>query len=207
MEEDQFDVERFISGWESVHFADGSDLPNTEGFMNAFKDILVIFDSFGTGFGFVKSDIVLKLGIIRGIYEADTEGNQTLQVMVEREVKAGTARNKKKQGGSRNLLRLMWGVQFIRLMLKEIGTREDITAPEAIRAAYDAALREHHPWAIRTAVSAAIHFVPSKDVLLKKLNIDIERRTEYLGRCESSLGPLIDRMYGYYEKNGLLDLP
>jgi len=53
------------------------------------------------GFGFVKRDIVLKLGIIREIFVEDRSDNETLQMMVEREVKNDTARNTKKQGGSR----------------------------------------------------------------------------------------------------------
>ena len=43
-------------------------------------------------------------------------------------------------------------------MLKELGTHDNITAQEAIRTAYDSALKEHHPWAIRTAVSAGNTF-------------------------------------------------
>jgi hypothetical protein len=35
----------------------------------------------------------------------------------------------------------------------------------------------------------------------------MDKKDEYLSRIETSLGVTCDRMYAYYEKNGLLDLP
>jgi hypothetical protein len=205
-EKEEFSVERFIASWDAVTFSK-HDLPDTIPFLDAFKDILIIFDICGSGFGFVKQDIVTKVGIIREIYEKDPDNSTNLQDMVEREVAAKTARNKKKAGVSRNLLRLMWAILFIRTLLREIGTKEDLTMQEGVRIAYDKALKEHHPWVIRTAVAAAIHFVPSKETFLQKISIDLDRKNEYLERVENALGPLIDKMYSYYEEHGLLDLP
>ncbi len=46
--------------------------------------------------------------------------------MVEREMSEKTERTP--ASGSRTLLRLMWGCQFIRVLLKELGANETLTA-------------------------------------------------------------------------------
>lgn len=125
--------------------------------------------------------------------------------MVEREMAEKTARTP--ASGSRTLLRLMWGCQFIRVLLAELDANDKLTTKEALRIAYDKVLAPHHPWLIRKTVGAALHLAPDRNKFLAKLGVDMERKDEYLKRIEASLGTTCDRMYACYEKNGILDLP
>jgi len=125
--------------------------------------------------------------------------------MVEREMAAKEDRTP--ASGSRTLLRLMWGSQFIRVLLKELGSDDSLTTKEALRSAYDKVLAPHHSWLIRKAVGAALYLAPERNAFLAKLGVDMDRKDEYLTRIEASLGSTCDRMYAYYEKHGILDLP
>eukprot|EP01087_Luapelamoeba_hula_P008568 TRINITY_DN2150_c0_g2_i3.p1 TRINITY_DN2150_c0_g2~~TRINITY_DN2150_c0_g2_i3.p1 ORF type:complete len:129 (+),score=23.78 TRINITY_DN2150_c0_g2_i3:512-898(+) len=128
--------------------------------------------------------------------------------MVEGEMAAGTERTP--QSGARTLLRLMWGCQFIRVLLQEIAKDDDLSTKDALRIAYEKVLEPHHPWAVRKAVSGAIMLAPSREKFLKRLGIpykEIEKKEYYSRRVENSLGVMCDRMYMYYTQQQLLDLP
>jgi len=201
-----FSVEKFIEKSEAVKFREGDELPETMPFLDFIFEVCLLFDSLGrAGFSFVRSDLETKSGIIRSIHDKDPEDNETLQQMVEREMAQNTERTP--ASGSRTLLRLMWGCQFIRVLIKELDADDTITTKEALRRAYDKVLAPHHPWLIRKTVGAALHLAPDRNKFLAKLGVDMDRKDEYLKRIESSLGTTCDRMYAYYEKHGLLDLP
>ncbi len=129
----------------------------------------------------------------------------TYTQMVEREMAEKTERTP--ASGSRTLLRLMWGCQFIRILLKELDANDNLSTKDALRISYDKVLAPHHPWLIRKTVGAALHLAPDRNKFLAKLGVDMDKKDEYLSRIETSLGVTCDRMYAYYEKNGLLDLP
>ena len=101
----------------------------------------------------------------------------------------------------------MWGCQFIRVLLKEIVTNDQLTTKEGLRIAYDKVLAEHHSWIIRKTVGAALHLAPERTKFLAKLGVDDGNQEELFNRIEASLGVMCDKMYAYYELHHILDLP
>eukprot|EP00005_Dracoamoeba_jomungandri_P003154 CAMPEP_0174258044 /NCGR_PEP_ID=MMETSP0439-20130205/7113_1 /TAXON_ID=0 /ORGANISM="Stereomyxa ramosa, Strain Chinc5" /LENGTH=205 /DNA_ID=CAMNT_0015341397 /DNA_START=59 /DNA_END=676 /DNA_ORIENTATION=- len=203
-EQSVFDPVRFIEVSECLEFesSEKEALPTTESFLAVFDEIMLLFDVFGKAFYFVKSDLSSKMEIVRELYNAN--GFKNLEDMVNHEKEEGSLRNGK--SGSRHLLRLMWGMLFIRILLNELSD-DDITLYDATCKAYADAIRPHHPWSIRQIVNAALYLCPTREYFLEKVSIDLSRKDEFLERIESSMGVCIDRMYAFYDKHGLHDLP
>jgi len=209
-----FDALRFIDKAEQVTFRthrEGDeeieeDLPETLSFRDFIAEVILLFDSLGkVGFNFIKNDIVSKIGIIMNIYDEDPDANQTLQQMVEREMAEDCTRVP--ASGSRTLLRLMWGVEFIRVLLDEMGHNDEMATKEGLRIAYNKVLYEHHPWVVRQAVSMAVHLAPSRETFLASLGLDMSKKDEYLNRLLPALTRTSQKMYAFYERHSLLDLP
>lgn len=252
-----FDFEKMICAFEAVTFACDNQvvgdkleavpqvtraaaLPRTKPFLDAMDEVALLFDHLGSGFGFVRRDIVAKISYLRE--HCKEVGNLTDAVTAEltalgeppakarRPTKA--AKTSKSDGSStsviRTLLRLMWATRFIQVLMNELavsfrmdassdsGTSESDngvyrslsktttgTLRDAVTVAYEVALAEHHSWAVRRAVAAATYLLPSKEAFVQKLDIDVTRRDEFLHRINESVGPLVKRMYAFYEVHDL----
>jgi Glycolipid transfer protein (GLTP) len=133
---------------------------------------------------------------------------------------------------TRTLLRLMWATRFIDVLLRELSASfaaesgSDVssevsldgggkgrsglrigTLREAVCTAYDEALAPHHSWTVRRTVAAACYLLPSKEIFVDKLGVDLSRRDEYFRRVDASLSPLVARMYAFYTLHDIHNLP
>lgn len=232
-----FDFERMLEAFEGVNYTDGQPssaacvrpprLPYSKPFLLAMNEVALLFESLGSGFSFVRRDIVSKVGILH----AHTPVVEDLTDAVLAENPAdGTAGivAPGKPAATRTLLRLMWACRFLDVLMNELmasfaagsasesgasesddGRRTPVgssrTLRDAVSRAYDVALREHHSWGIRRAVSAAVYLLPSKEQFVEKLGVDISRRDEYFLRINESLTPLVRRMYAFYDLHNLHD--
>ncbi|KAA8493315.1 Ceramide-1-phosphate transfer protein [Porphyridium purpureum] len=211
----KFDFERMLVAFEEIKFSRAPDagaaLPDTALFVLAMKEVALLFDHLGTGFGFVRADVETKTAVIYEYYAQDTTKNAFLSDMVEAEMDAGTIRKKPPPSTGRTLLRLMWATKFLYLLMVELSEAykpdSKKTLKSAVSTAYDAALAPNHGWVVRKAVGVAVNLLPTKDVFLQNLGVDASRRDEYLKRVQVAFEPLVRKMYAYYEKHQLLDLP
>uniref|UniRef100_A0A7S1XFN3 Glycolipid transfer protein domain-containing protein n=1 Tax=Compsopogon caeruleus TaxID=31354 RepID=A0A7S1XFN3_9RHOD len=210
----EFNFETMLEAFERVKFKyDGlASLPDTEGFFLAMNQVALLFDHLGGGFVFVRRDILEKTSILKTHFLANPEENASLQDVVERELRSETADVKSDPpSAARTLLRMMWAAKFIYLLMRELEKSyqpgNTSTLRDAVELAYDEALSEHHSWIVRKAVGAAMLLLPSKEVFLAKLGVQISKREEYMTRVERSLKPLVDRTYEFYTDRKILDLP
>jgi len=228
-----FSFERMLERFEAIRFRDGKSageandaaLPLAEPYLDAMDEVTLLFDHLGTGFGFVRADVESKTAIMREHVAKLTSGdgaakdtpaavNTALEELVEREMAAGTTRQNKPPAGpsaARTLLRLMWATKFLAVLMEELAAAyapgSKATLKSCVSNAYAAALAEHHGRAIRMGVAVAVNLLPHKDAFVASLGVAVERRDEYLARVQRSFGPLVKRMYAYYERNDLLTLP
>lgn len=213
-----FDFARMVSAFEAVTFPlDASilrqrgGLPHTSCFLDAMSEVILLFDHLGSAFAFVRRDIHAKTSILR-TYAADRPPRFVdLESAVHAEVAEGVANAKPPPSAARTLLRLMWALKFIDTLLGHLrdATRTDSRMPSAQRTlraavsvAYEKALAEHHSWALRKTVRAALSLLPSQETFIEKVGA----RPAYLERLERSMTPIVNAMYKFYEKEQLLNL-
>lgn len=237
MSRNVFDFERMLAAFEAVNYADGQQvsaacvrpprLPFLKPFLLAMNEVALLFESLGSGFTFVRRDIVSKVALLHA--HKPVFDDLTDAVLAENPAggSAGVV-SSSSPGATRTLLRLMWACRFLDVLMNELmasfaadsasesgasesddGRRTPMgssrTLREAVSRAYDIALRDHHSWAVRRAVSTAVYLLPSKEVFVEKLGVDMSRRHEYFLRINESLSPLVRRMYSFYDVHNLHD--
>lgn len=203
-------------------------LPLCKPFLGAMTEVALLFDHLGGGFSFVRRDIASKVTTLNAHVPAVTD--LTTTVLAERPAAGARGKAGPTPSATRTLLRLMWACRFLDVLMHELATAfaadsasesgasesddgrgskaakaRTRTLRESVARAYEVALAKHHAWGVRRTVSAAVYLLPSKEVFVEKLGVDLARRDEYLARINASLSPLVHRMYAFYDEHGLHD--
>lgn len=164
----------------------------------------------GTVFGFVNSDVVEKIGILRDYRKSNIgEHYQTIQSMIEYEVSTKTTDNKKKASGSRTLLRLHRALEFVSdFLLAIVNCGESAKLSGVCSKSYYRTLSKHHPWVIRKGVDVAVYTLPSRQHFMEKLKIEDIHSTEKLLENTGKLGmKIFDVVEKLYTDHKLHNLP
>lgn len=165
------------------------------------------FNILGRAFSFVQSDILSKAKIVESYGEKFRPEKGSLQEIIEAELANGTCSVNQPPSCSRTVLRLLWATHFLHVLVQKLTKNETTPLRSCIREAYDIALKDHHSWAIQKAVHAALVFLPSREFFYKKIGVDTSKRDSYMKRGDAALGTIVTRMYRFYERNELLQLP
>lgn len=213
-----FNFGRMVSAFEAVTFPTSADvcresggLPDTQSFLSAMDEVILLFDHLGSAFTFVRRDISSKTQILLQYADASPSLYRDLECAVNAEIEAGTADLKPPPSGARTLLRLMWALKFIDVLLGHLREAmkpnskipvEERTLRAAVSVAYERALAEHHSWALRKTVRTALALLPTMETFVSKIGAT----PKYLTRLESSMTPIVEHMYRFYEKKRLLEL-
>lgn len=217
--ESEFDFERMVASFEAVTFPSKpktlrtrGGLPHTDGFLEAMREVILLFDHLGSAFAFVRRDIQSKTSILRTYAKERPSRFGDLQSAVNSEVAEGVAAAKPPPSAARTLLRLMWALKFIDVLLSHLknamASDSDMppaqrTLRAAVSTAYEQALAEHHSWALRRTVRAALALLPTMETFVAKVGVT----PAHLQRLETSMTPIVRAMYRFYSKHDLLNLP
>ncbi|KAK8686780.1 hypothetical protein V6N13_125798 [Hibiscus sabdariffa] len=133
-------------------------------FCEACSLVSVLFSCLGLAFKFAELEYVAK---VHDLVEASKRFD-TLDNVLDLD----TANNTVKTPGShsRNLRRVRQGLDLIRALFEEFVSSGDYSLKNAASAAYAQVCAPYHTWAVRTAVSAGMYTLPTRDELLLKLN-------------------------------------
>lgn len=126
----------------------------------------------GSIFEFISSDVKEKMDLLYDLLKTqnDSKDFSTVKGMIEYEKHNKLLKKKGYTSGSRTLLRLHRGLDFIQVFLKKIGDLEDTANTSgACRDAYDLTLAQYHPFLIRNVARIAIYTLPTKNILLKRV--------------------------------------
>ncbi|XP_076472224.1 ceramide-1-phosphate transfer protein-like [Babylonia areolata] len=181
-----------------------------EYYCDAYEELCKLFKVFGTVFGFVTSDVVEKIGILRDYHRSEVgEHFATIQSMVRYEVDNNLTVQKKKASGCRTLLRLHRALEFIAELMTKIQSpdRSQKFSEEATKA-YDDTLAKHHPWVIKKAVHVAMYMLPDRDSMLVKMKVENSPKgMDKIDQLIRQLRVIYDITQGLYSSHNLLDLP
>ncbi|GJQ10848.1 hypothetical protein GpartN1_g2639.t1 [Galdieria partita] len=206
-----FTWEQLLEKFEAVEFPERhgkqDELPQVSSFVEACLEMGKFFNLLGRAFSFVQKDIFSKAKIVQDYGERLLPEKGSLQEIVEQELSNGACAVNEPPSCSRTVLRLLWATHFLYVLVQKLTLDETTPLRSCIREAYDVALKEHHSWAIQKTVHAALVFLPSREFFYRKIGVDIHKRDSYMKRGDKALGTIVERMYHFYEKNGLLQLP
>ncbi|KAK4354300.1 hypothetical protein RND71_026494 [Anisodus tanguticus] len=133
-------------------------------FCDACSLVSVLFGSLGIAFKFAEFEYVSK---VSDLAEA-SEIFGSLNSILDYDVRSDTVRTPGSL--SRNLRRVRQGLDLIRALFQNFLSTYDDSLKEAASMAYAKVCAPYHTWAVRTAVSAGMCALPSRDQLLMKLN-------------------------------------
>ncbi|XP_053614693.1 ceramide-1-phosphate transfer protein [Plodia interpunctella] len=142
-----------------------------EAYIDGYNELVKFLNLIGTVFSFVSSDVKSKIKVM----EKHKEGEnaiyyESFKKMMKYEKETCLHDKSGFVSGSRTMLRLHRGLDFIRLFLKRLSEAEEtVNTCTTCQNSYNETLAEFHPWYIRKAATLAMHALPSRPDLLKKI--------------------------------------
>uniref|UniRef100_A0A336MVV4 CSON008513 protein n=1 Tax=Culicoides sonorensis TaxID=179676 RepID=A0A336MVV4_CULSO len=178
-----------------------------DAYITAYLELYKFFTAMGSVFGFVSSDIKSKVDILEELRKTDIEKYFSVKSMMDHERDTDLLEKKHFVSGSRTLLRLHRGLDFLRDFLRrlsELDGEENTCA--ACRLAYNETLAHFHPWLIQKGALMAMYAMPTKNNLLNRVCADPEKAVLILPDMLQVTDQVYDRvhaLYTVYDLHGL----
>uniref|UniRef100_T1H6I4 Glycolipid transfer protein domain-containing protein n=1 Tax=Megaselia scalaris TaxID=36166 RepID=T1H6I4_MEGSC len=110
--------------------------------------------------------------------------------------------------GSRTLLRLHRGLEFIYEFLQKLAELEDHDKTSTCcKASYNNTLAKYHPWVVRKAANVAMYALPTQGDLLRKVCLDVPKAVQELPEMLKYTKIVYDRVENLYTMHDLHWLP
>ncbi|XP_066996686.1 ceramide-1-phosphate transfer protein [Anabrus simplex] len=183
-----------------------------DNYLVAYRELYKFFQLMGSVFGFVGSDVKSKIEILEEFRKGKDQAHYvTFRTMITYERDADLLRKSDFTSGSRTLLRLHRGLDFIRLFLERVGELKcDDKTTTVCQEAYNETLAKYHPWIIRKGAIVAMYSLPNRNGLLQKVcgsPAEIEKATQTLPRMLEATKEAYLRTDSIYTEFNLHDLP
>ncbi|KAI9583493.1 ceramide-1-phosphate transfer protein [Glossina fuscipes] len=207
---ERFDIEKVKQIFEES-LRDDDDVLLDE-YLKAYEEINKFFNLMGTVFSFVSSDVRSKIDILYDFRsETDAERAEnfiTVKTMMTYEKENGLLKDAKYISGSRTLLRLHRGLEFIYEFLSRLASLTEFDKTQlACKLAYEMTLAKHHPWVIRKGALVAMYALPTQGELLKRVCCNVARAIEILPEMLNNTKLVYDRTEALYTLYDLHHLP
>ncbi|XP_069178702.1 ceramide-1-phosphate transfer protein isoform X2 [Procambarus clarkii] len=206
-----FDLQMVLDGFTQCKGEDGQLY--LDGYLRAYSEVNKFLKILGTVFNFVSHDIQKKVTILQ-CYCKGGAGDYyySIQSMIEYERENNILTSSDQQSGSRTLLRLHRGLEFIAGFFSEIHKASDesglgSTASEL----YGRTLAKYHNWVLAKTASALLFMMPNKQTIIERItggNTTIRAHNEALmPKVIEAMNSVYNLTQKLYEDYGLLDLP
>ncbi|CAG5043081.1 unnamed protein product [Parnassius apollo] len=158
-----------------------------EAYIDGYNELVKFLNLIGTVFSFVSSDVKSKIKVMEKHREGDDAiYYDSFKKMMKYEKESSLHEKNGFVSGSRTMLRLHR--DFIRLFLKRLSDSDDaVNTCTTCQCSYNETLAEFHPWYIRKAATFAMHALPSRPDLLKKVFGSDEKLTEAMAVLPQTL--------------------
>lgn len=204
---EKFDLEIVHDSFEKSLLGDEDII--LDQYLRGFHELMKFFQLMGSVFGFVSSDVKSKMEILEEYRKKENSDKfETFHTMMSYEKNEGLLKKSDYVSGSRTLLRLHRGLNFLRDFFEKIGTIEPTAKTCSIcQASYNATLAQYHPWLVRKGALLAMHVLPTRDDLLKKICVDVDKAIKALPDAIKVLEKVYDRTENLYTVFDLHSLP
>jgi len=179
-------------------------------YLNAYRELQKFCSLMGTVFGFVGSEIGNKMDALEQVRLKDRSGNfSTMKKMVEYEIENGLLKESSYVSGSRTLLRLHRGLDFLRQFLKRVGELQPDEKTNVVgQEVYNQTLAKHHSWLVRKGANLAMYVLPTRNVLLIRVcGENFQPALDALPAMLQSTNEVYNRTEAYFKEKDLLSLP
>ncbi|XP_017837011.1 ceramide-1-phosphate transfer protein [Drosophila busckii] len=207
-----FDIEKLAAFYDNALVED--DDVRIDDYLESYEEVMKFFLLMGSVFKFVSSDVRTKMNILYEFRKHDQVEEQkhfdTIKTMLLYEKGAGLLVQKGYVSGSRTLLRLHRGLEFVYEFLYRLkDVADDDKAHTICRSAYDDTLAKHHPFLIRKGAQVAMLAIPTRGELLNRIcrKDDIQRSIEILPIMLEHMRIVYDRIDQLYTQQDLHNLP
>ncbi|XP_067945439.1 ceramide-1-phosphate transfer protein-like [Watersipora subatra] len=179
-------------------------------YCNAWRELNKFLNTLGTLFTFATNDVTEKVDILETYLKSNPENYKTVNSMLKFEVD-NKITNTEKPSASRTLLRLHRALLYIITIFEKLSSAgADAKVSSISKDAYRLTLGKHHPGLVREACNLAMNPLPSRSVLLHR--IDSEEGAEvrvvtHLINIASSARRVYDITEALYTQFKLHDLP
>ncbi|XP_023939742.1 ceramide-1-phosphate transfer protein [Bicyclus anynana] len=182
-----------------------------DAYIDGYNELVKFLNLIGTVFSFVSSDVKSKIKIMEKHRAGeDAIYYESFKKMMKYEKETTLHEKNGFVSGSRTMLRLHRGLDFIRLFLKRLSEAEEsVNTCTTCQGSYNETLAEFHPWYIRKAATLAMHALPARPDLLHKIFGDEERLTEALAILPQTLKSCdevyqrVENLYTDFDFHGL----
>lgn len=164
----------------------------------------------GSVFSFVSDDILSKITILEDFLQDNKteEHFRTIHTLMSYEKNNELFEQKKYVSGSRTLLRLHRGLEFIYDFLEKLAMLEEHEKTSVCcKSSYNNTLAKYHPWVIRTAANVAMYALPHQGELLRRVCIDVPKAIEDLPEALKFTKIVYDRVERLFTIHDLHWLP
>ncbi|KAI0820268.1 glycolipid transfer protein [Trametes gibbosa] len=179
--------------------ADGVD---SHSFLLASTDFVNMFDLLGGGvFSFVQNDLRSNIAGVRRRYDAAPAESPTLERLVENECARSAVGDR---DGTACLVRLLRGLWFTCEALRNMQEDRDAELHACFKRSYDANLKHHHSFIVRSVVSVAIRAVPHRGEFYGRLTQggSQEKFESELRKWVAGLEALVVRLKAFLDQGG-----
>ncbi|XP_020897268.1 ceramide-1-phosphate transfer protein-like [Exaiptasia diaphana] len=211
MTERKFRLDVVVDSFTKAKQEDGSIV--LDEYVRGYDELCIFFDSLGSVFGFITSDVRDKIGILKHHRSNENGKNYDMvKRMFDFEVEKNlTAAQTKPLSGSRTLLRLHRALAFTVLFMKGLSEASDKDDSSKLAAdAYNETLARYHPWLIRKAALLAMYTLDNVGDMIKKAsggNANEEEAKKLLKEGVDAIQPVYDATEALYTSYDLHGLP
>ncbi|KAK8750850.1 hypothetical protein OTU49_015027 [Cherax quadricarinatus] len=206
-----FDLQMVLDGFMQCKGDDGQLY--LDGYLRAYSELNKFLKILGTIFNFVSHDIQKKVTILQ-CYRKGGAGDYyySIQSMIEYERENNILTGSDQQSGSRTLLRLHRGLEFIGGFFSEIHKASDDSGlGSSASELYGRTLAKYHNWVLAKTASALLLMMPNKQTIVERItggNTSIRAHNEALmPKVIEAMNSVYNLTQKLYEDYGLLDLP
>lgn len=153
------------------------DLP-IEPFCKAMNEYTKLLKLLGSAMSLAFSDITSKTAALMGHLQTYKGQIKGLMTLIQLEIRIGvqnlSGENNKKltknknlwkyESGARTALRLLWFMDFLTVMFRELIQNPQFSYPKVVKIAYNEALGPHHELIYRLAAQAGFLVAPGREV-------------------------------------------
>ncbi|KAH9851969.1 glycolipid transfer protein [Lenzites betulinus] len=172
-------------------------------FLLAATDFVNMFDLLGGGvFLFVQNDLRGNIAGVRRQHDAAPTESATLEQLVAHECAHHAA--ERERAGTACLVRLLRGLWFTCEALRNMQQDRDAELHTCFKRSYDANLKQHHSFVVRSVVSVAIRAVPHRHDFYARITQggSHEKFDSELTKWLAGLEALVVRLKAFLEQGG-----
>ncbi|TGZ48559.1 ceramide-1-phosphate transfer protein [Temnothorax longispinosus] len=186
-----------------------NDDVDLKAYLEAYNELYKFFQLMGSVFSFVSSDLKQKIDVLTDLINKNTQNYTTIKSMIEYERENKLLEKADFVNGSRTLLRLHRGLDFIREFLQQLNDLTDIDKTVCCcQDAYNKTLAKHHSWVIRKAAIVAMYTMPTREALFKKVcGENVQRNIDVLPKMLEVTADVFNRTDSIYKTYQLHTLP